>query len=483
MRKTIALALGLALVAPAAFADSPMFRGGPRHEGVCPGPAVRPGKVKWSFRTGGKIRSTPALAGGTLAVGAEDGFLYALDAKTGALRWKFKTEGDVSSSPAIADGRVFFVGGDGALRALALADGKELWKLETGPLGHYEFPAGNVRTWDYFASSPVVAGGVVYVGGGDRKIHAADAATGKERWSFAAQGIVRATPAVADGVVFAGDFAGRLYALDAATGAAKWTFKVEGSRSFPNGEIQSSPAVGDGLVYFGSRDAHLYAVDAATGKLAWRASHDGSWAPTSVAIARGVVYEGSSDGKFVRALDAKTGAAKWTHDAGGRVFSSPTVAGDLLYFGTQLGDLYALELTEGNVRGTFADEAAIQSTPVVGDGLVYVAGDAGRVYAVEGPAYDASMEPKAVEIPASALSAFAGKYAYRSHSTEVRVEEEALVFDGLGEPKMRLLASAPNAFFCKTNGWTFVFKTDAAGKATGLALNIEGQTFELTRAN
>ena len=33
MRKTFALALGLAVVAPAALADSPMFRGGPRHAG------------------------------------------------------------------------------------------------------------------------------------------------------------------------------------------------------------------------------------------------------------------------------------------------------------------------------------------------------------------------------------------------------------------------------------------------------------------
>ena len=46
------------------------------------------------------------------------------------LLWTFKTGGPVKSSPAIVQDRVFIGSDDGNVYALALADGKKVWDLQ-----------------------------------------------------------------------------------------------------------------------------------------------------------------------------------------------------------------------------------------------------------------------------------------------------------------------------------------------------------------
>ena len=54
----------------------------------------------------GGIWSTPAVSGGVVYIGTDDGYLHALDAQSGQERWKFKT-GGFSSAPAISGGVVY----------------------------------------------------------------------------------------------------------------------------------------------------------------------------------------------------------------------------------------------------------------------------------------------------------------------------------------------------------------------------------------
>ena len=75
--------------------------------------------------TNGRVRSTPAVAGGTVFVGSFDGNLYAISAESGTLRWHFKTKGnpdfpigEVQSSPSVDEATVFFGSRDGFLYAV-----------------------------------------------------------------------------------------------------------------------------------------------------------------------------------------------------------------------------------------------------------------------------------------------------------------------------------------------------------------------------
>ena len=68
------------------------------------------------------------------------------------------------------------------------------------------------------------------------------------------------------------------------------------------------------------------------------------------------------------------------------MFSSPAIAGDTVYIGVGVGDgtLLALDATTGATRWSYRTGAGILSTPSVAGRAVYVGSDDGRVYAFEG---------------------------------------------------------------------------------------------------
>jgi len=234
--------------------DWASFRYSARHKGSNPYENVlNPGNVAgidrdWSYTTGNKVFSSPAVAGGVVYVGSEDDNVYALNAATGAQLWQFTTGDKVFSSPAVAGGVVYVGSYDCNLYALSAATGALVWKFTTG----------NAAVCYAVYSSPAVAGGVVYVASSDGTVYALNAATGAKLWSYTAGGLVISSPAVANGVVYVGSYDDNVYALNAATGALLWKFTT-------GSYVLSSPAVANGVVYAGSFDDNLYAFDPAGG--------------------------------------------------------------------------------------------------------------------------------------------------------------------------------------------------------------------------
>jgi outer membrane protein assembly factor BamB len=313
--------------------------------------------LDWSFRTGGGVFSSPAVAGGVLYIGAEDGHVYALNAATGAKRWSFPAGTD--SSPAVANGVVYI--GSGNMYALNAATGARRWT----------FPAGGIDD-----SSPAVANGVVYIGSDNGHVYALNAATGDKRWSFHTGGFLFSSPAVVNGVVYIGsgdsDGDGNVYALDAGTGAQRW--------SFPTGAVVlSSPAVANGVVYIGTEGGTVYALNAATGAGLWTFPA-GNFVDSSPAVANGVVYIGSFDGN-VYALNAATGTRLWSFRTGNSIQSSPAVANGVVYIGSEDGNVYALDAATGARLWTFTTGRFIDSSPAVANGMVYIASFDHNVYA------------------------------------------------------------------------------------------------------
>jgi outer membrane protein assembly factor BamB len=65
--------------------------------------------------TRARVDSSPALAGGRVFVGSNDGKLYVLDAATGQKKWEFDAGDAITASPAIAGGRVVVGSADGRI--------------------------------------------------------------------------------------------------------------------------------------------------------------------------------------------------------------------------------------------------------------------------------------------------------------------------------------------------------------------------------
>src|SRR5882724_8786170 len=338
--------------------DVPMFRGNPQHTGVFDAAGVaKLGGMKWKFHTGGMVIGSPAVVGGQVYFGSDDGNFYAVDAESGVQKWKFEARSRIPSTPAVDGGIVYFGVYSGSFLALDAATGALKWKFKTG--GERRFAGKHLHgvqpieetmpdPFDCYLSSPVVWNGAVYFGSGDGNIYSLNAATGAVNWKFKTGNVVHASPAIADGVLYLGSWDTNFYALDAATGTEKWRFKTGEDADIHNQEgIQSSAAVADGMVYFGCRDSHLYALDAKTGEKKWAFSGNGSWVVSSPAVRDGKVYFVTSDTSLLDELDAKTGAVLHsTNFNHWYLYSSPALAGGMLYFGTTQGKLMGIDLAQ-----------------------------------------------------------------------------------------------------------------------------------------
>jgi outer membrane protein assembly factor BamB len=95
-----------------------------------------------------------------------------------------------------------------------------------------------------------------------------------------------------------------------------------------------------------------------------------------------LLFVGSSDGKFVQALDVKTGQEKWHEKTGGNVFASAAVVGDLVLFGDWDGTLIWRESKTGKPKGGVLLEDRINGSPVVHEGIIYFGGDDDYLYAI-----------------------------------------------------------------------------------------------------
>ena len=62
-------------------------------------------ELKWAFAFPGALRarSQPAIAGGAVFIGSQDGTVYALDKATGCIRWRFSTVAEVRNGIVVAD--------------------------------------------------------------------------------------------------------------------------------------------------------------------------------------------------------------------------------------------------------------------------------------------------------------------------------------------------------------------------------------------
>src|SRR5258706_5796364 len=368
----------LGATVPLGSSGTAMFRGDLQHSGVYDdGGVPELHGVKWNFKTGGRVYSSPAVADGAVFVGSTDGNLYAVDAAAGTLKWKFTTRGRVVSSPAVEAGVVYFESYDSNFYAVDTATGALKWKFATK--GERRFAAKHIHgmqpeseqmpdPFDFYLSSPAVSNGAVYFGSGDGNVYALDAATGALKWKFETGDVVHASPALAEGLLFIGSWYTFFYALDAATGAERWRFKTGDDPAIHNQiGIQSSAAVANGVVYFGCRDSKLYALDALTGVKKWTVDNKGSWVIGSPAVKDGKLYFSTADTGLFYGVDARTGAELFVLRFQWPMFSSPAIAGNIAYLGSHQGKLLAIDVAAHKSAWTFETDAWRQNGPALTD--------------------------------------------------------------------------------------------------------------------
>ncbi len=288
-------------------------------------------------QTDGAIRATAAGARVQVEgsdnyftfVPSSDGFIYAYEANSSTQMWRHPLE--ATETPAVDGNRgELYVGGtDGFLHVLRAGQvAEELWRVPETEGGF----GGPVTT------AITLSGNSVYFGVGDQlwqvnlDTHEAVACDVVASGEFL-------TPVVSEGVVYAATTVGFIHPVDAATCA----------QTAPNiligGALSAKPAVAGGMIYQpGEFGVTAYTLD---GEIVWNgpAPEEGElFAPFvqgSPALAGGMVYFGSQDGN-IYALDAVTGETVWTWPEGVPIIGEVAVTEGVVYVATSRGNVIAI---------------------------------------------------------------------------------------------------------------------------------------------
>ena len=282
--------------------------------------------------------------------------------------WRAYLAASSKVTPAVAGGVVYVGANDGNLRAFDARTGKELWTVETGA---------------EILAEPLVDGGMVYSANGLGVVSAYTLA-GKKVWSFTAGDAVYSSPVMADGKVIFGCNNGRLYAVDAATGKQAWVNK-DGTYA-----VESKPCVWNGKVYYGAWDEYIRCVDVGTGKLLWRRLGEGSRIAkgakrySSPADAMPLVADGkliiADRNMMVTILNAETGEPSGSLK--GVSATGVSQDGKFAYLRKLDGHVVKIDSSGKEIWSLRAQVGAIPTAPTEKNGVVYVSSGKGIVSAI-----------------------------------------------------------------------------------------------------
>ena len=333
-----------------------MYRGGPLHNGILPGPPPETNpRLAWRFDTGGEVYSSPAIANGIIYVASKSGFLFAIDARNGTELWRATVSDYVTrSSPAVVDGTVY-IGGGFVFLALDARTGAERWRVPV----QYSSQA-----------TPTVAEGMVVISSQEGFVFGIDARSGEVKWRSATDGVTFGTPAIAGTQVVFGTDTGVLYNLDLGTGKLNWRTPLTGA-------IFASPAILETMALVSTQAGTLLAIDLATGDQVWTTPQGGA---ETAAVAGDLVVLSASDGG-IYGLDLTTGSQRWLHASGKDYLSAPIISDDTVITGAG-NTLLALDRSTGAPKWYYLAGDVVETSPVVLDGFVFFGSRDGFLYAV-----------------------------------------------------------------------------------------------------
>lgn len=376
-------------------------------------------KIRWKVDLGGDITATPIVVGSAVYVGASNGEFAALRTADGAPIWTVNLDGGrINASALVAEGRVLVP---------TLTD---LWALDqaTGaPLWTVDLTDGNPNATLY--SAPIQADGIVYLGVSSVEAYptgdpvafqgsmvALDPETGDILWrKYLATGDqygagVWSTPAVADGRLYFGTgqayaspmspYIDAMLALDTLSGTIEWfrsywpndiwTLLNPQGQDYDFGASPNLFWIGDRMVVGeGSKSGDYHVVDAVNGAPVWskRISNGGLIGGFigSTAYANGRIHTvnnnliGYNDlrppllptgGKYA-SFSAATGQILQSRLMA-PTYSSPCVAGGVVYYTDLLGTIWARHAVSGNVLWLLPTGELSGSGPSVSRGTLYV---------------------------------------------------------------------------------------------------------------
>ena len=341
--------------------DWPMFRGNPALTGVTSATLPPTLKLKWTFKTGGPVGSSPAIVGDRVFIGSASSNVFALNLADGHLVWTFTASGPVKASPLVLDGRVYVGDVNTNFYALEATTGQKVWSF--GLEDKVESSANWVTT---------PRGKTILVGGYDYKLYSLDALSGRTNWIFETGNFINGSPAIGNGMTAFGGCDAIIHVVDVVSG--KKLKEIEAGAY-----IAASGALVDGHLYVGHYDNEVLNVDLTAGSVVWR-YHDRNFPYfSSPAVTTNRVIFGGRD-RRMHCVDRASGKENWIFSTQGKVDSSPVVAGDQVIVGSDDGRVYLVGLEEGKEHWHYEIGQPVRSSAAVVTGYALIGSEDGSVY-------------------------------------------------------------------------------------------------------
>jgi outer membrane protein assembly factor BamB len=262
------------------------------------------GTLKWKFKTGAIVISSPIVKDDIVYFGSNDGNVYGLNVNTGTQTWKLKVGDKAYGSPSISNNLIYVAsearnGSNlSTFTAIDAVTGLKKWEISGVSM---------------YGDSRVRKNIIVY--GNGNKLLSSDAITGNSIWSFLAQRLTPFTnPIINNDIVFASSDS--LYAFSLESGSRKWSYSA--------GLLSGlSPVASDSMIFHAYGPGVLAAIRSSDGSEKWQISINGKF-NTNPTLAGETIYIGSSDYNLY-AINAFTGATKWKLKTGNEITSSACV--------------------------------------------------------------------------------------------------------------------------------------------------------------
>jgi outer membrane protein assembly factor BamB len=288
----------------------------------------------WDSRVSALVAGGPIAGMNKLFLGTENGEVFALDSETGELIWQAKIKGEVITSPAIDSGILVVNSASGTLKAFDANTGDELWKVEQ------DVPALTLRG----ISTPVIASGGVIVGSGKGEVGVYILEKGQQGWSTEVGEATGSTelqrvidvdsaPVVFGDKIYAISARGNLVAIELKSGRILWKRQYSSYRQI---------AVYRNDIFITNTRGHIYALNRNNGIERWSNLELTNRGVTGPAVVNSYIVVGDFEG-YVHWLDQETGQIVSRHKVDGSgIYSTPTVADDVIYSQSRDGDLQAI---------------------------------------------------------------------------------------------------------------------------------------------
>lgn len=207
---------------------------------------------------------------------------------------------------------------------------------------------------DQFTATPIIAQGMVFLGGAEGVFYALDLKDGTVRWKAEGYPGFAAPAGYWNNRVYVGDLDGRFHCLQAGDGQRLW--QIETGAEIDGGPgFVSLPSKKTGVIV-GSQDSYLYCIEAATGELIWKVSGQDQIRCTPPVI-NGRTFVAGCDGKL-HVLSVEDGRELAAVDLGGPTGSTPALIESWAYVGTENGVFYGIDWEKAQVIWKFEDAKA-----------------------------------------------------------------------------------------------------------------------------